>query len=142
MVVPLFNKNTLFSRKFKLLLLTHFLTNHLENFGQSYCTYKETSHQFLCHFAIIKTAKLAPKKRHFRPNQEKHIVYAGKLTYLALALRALRALGLALLLDPRALRALAAVILALGPFGPSDHCRGELASSLIYIYRRFFRVFH
>ncbi len=54
-------------------------------------------------------------------------MYAGKLTSLALALRALRALGLALLADPRALRALGAVILALGSLPR------ELASSLIYI---------
>ena len=42
-VVTLFDKNTLFLRNFKLLLLAHFLTNQLENFGESFCTYKDTT---------------------------------------------------------------------------------------------------
>ena len=97
-IVPLFDKNTSFLRKFNLLLLSHFLTNHLNIFRRSYYIIKDTGPWFLWTFAISKTAKLAPKNRHFRLNQQKHIVYAGKLTSLeldTLALRALRALGLA-----------------------------------------------
>ena len=41
-LATLFDKNTLFLRKFKLLLLAHFLMNQLKILGQCYCINKDT----------------------------------------------------------------------------------------------------